>query len=253
MYDINASSAVVRQEFKRRLLKEAKYLMDQLNRRGSFHEVYYHVERLPELYKLKRKRHICLQTLGFLFDDSTDLDLTERLRLRLHFLLTQGLKSFDKQTDQVIDASGCACNRMPIRVKKPFVSDEFGTDKCSETGNLCGIGAYLKSQKATLIKLYEHLKCIPESTKTDEIRRSEAFLERVLTDPGSAQAENPCLTVGDLLIALESNGIPTFYTLNEKESRFFCHALDQELIVRPVDPLKDDIICRFDNEERLES
>jgi hypothetical protein len=31
---------------------------------------------------------------------------------------------------------------------------------------------------------------------------------------------DPCLTVGDLLIALESEKIPVFYTINAKESQY---------------------------------
>jgi hypothetical protein len=239
-YDIRATSEVVRQEFKRRLLKEAKYLMDQLNRRGSFDEVFYHVERLPEVFH-KRKKHICLQLFGTLFDGETDGDRTERMKLRLHYLLTLGLKSLDKKMDQVIKGSGCACNKIPIRVKERFARYEFGTERCSETGNQCGIVDYLISQKHHMRVLYDALRVVPDSEKSNEIRRSEEFLKRVLIDPGTARSQNPCLTVGDLIIALESNGIPTFYTLNQKESQFFCAVLGQELIVRPIDALKDDV------------
>jgi hypothetical protein len=247
-YDIRATSEVVRQEFKRRLLKEAKYLMDQLNRRGSFEEVFYHVERLPEVFH-KRRKHICLQLFGTLFENDTDR--TERLKLRLHYLLTLGLKSFDKKMDQVITASKCACNKIPIRVKERFARYEFGTEKCSETGSQCGIVEYLVSQKHHMTKLYDALKLIPDAEKTDEIRRSEEFLQRVLIDPSIARSQNPCLTVGDLIIALESNGIPTFYTLNKKESQFFCAVLGQELIVRPIDALKDDV--RYVSNNTLDS
>ena len=62
-------------------------------------------------------------------------------------------------------------------------------------------------------------------------------------------SRDPCLTVGDLMIALESVGIPTFYTLNGAESLFFCLALRQVLVVRPIDPAKEDIVWKFDDEE----
>jgi hypothetical protein len=134
-YSISTTSEVVRQEFKRRLLKEAKYLLEQLNRRGSFQEVSYHVERLPEFKQHKRKRHICLQMLFTLFDGASDEERTERAKLWLHYLLTLGLGEFDDQVDQVLKAAGCACSRIPIREIKPFARYEFGTDRCSETGN----------------------------------------------------------------------------------------------------------------------
>jgi hypothetical protein len=102
----------------------------------------------------------------------------------------------------------------------------------------------LKDRTAQAQSVYELLKNLPEDQKTDEIRKSEVFLSRVFADPASALTQDPCLTVGDLIIALESAGIPTFYTINERESRFFCPALSQQLIVRPVDPLKEDSISR---------
>ena len=43
-YDIITSSLVVRQEFKRRLLKEADYLLKQLHYRNSFNEVMRHIQ-----------------------------------------------------------------------------------------------------------------------------------------------------------------------------------------------------------------
>ena len=206
---------------------------------------------LPAPLPLNRKRHICLQMLGSLFENASDRELTERLKLRLHFLLTLGLEQFDKQVDQVLTSLECGCNKIPIRVKKEFASYEFGTDKCSEAGDRCGILAYLISRRETLEDIYKYLKNKHNSMKTKEILQSEAFLERILIDPSIAQSQNPCLTVGDLLIAIESSGIPTFYTLESGENpQFFCDALGQELIVRPIDPLKDDIICRFDHENR---
>src|SRR5437868_3721586 len=56
------TSLVVRQEFRRRLLKEADYLIRALHRYKSFRELVHHVIRLPNPYHA-RKRNICLQTL----------------------------------------------------------------------------------------------------------------------------------------------------------------------------------------------
>ncbi len=47
-YDLTVSSEVVKQEFKRRLLKEAQYLLNQLNRLTSLQKVMRHViDNLP--------------------------------------------------------------------------------------------------------------------------------------------------------------------------------------------------------------
>ena len=55
------TSLVVRQEFKRRLLKEAEYLLRLLHRYRSFDEVNQHVIRLFGSWPGRvRKRNICL-------------------------------------------------------------------------------------------------------------------------------------------------------------------------------------------------
>jgi hypothetical protein len=61
--------------------------------------------------------------------------------------------------------------------------------------------------------------------------------------PERACSQNPCLTVGDLLIALESAGVHHFFTLNSAESQHLCRAMEQTLVVRPIDPRKEDVVC----------
>jgi predicted nucleic acid-binding protein len=59
-FDLKVTSSVVRQEFKRRLLRESKYVLEQLSRRNSYAEVYHHIVQLPDLWH-KRKKNICLR------------------------------------------------------------------------------------------------------------------------------------------------------------------------------------------------
>ncbi|MFI5457610.1 MAG: hypothetical protein ACHRXM_19380 [Isosphaerales bacterium] len=251
-YDFTVTSSVVRQEFKRRFLKEAKYVLDQLNRRNSYEEVYHHVVRLPDhsFAKLRRKKNICLQMCAQVFSGANDAELTERLKLYMRSLLTLGLDEFDGRVGHVIKGSSCACSTIPIRERRPFHTYDFGTDKCSETAGKCGVSEYLGNHTDELSSIREFLKNLPTERKTAEIKNSEAFLEDILKNSGVAMSSNPCLTVGDLMIALESIGIPTFYTLNGKESQFFCVVLRQILIVRPIDPFKEEIICQIDDENR---
>jgi hypothetical protein len=91
------------------------------------------------------------------------------------------------------------------------------------------------------------LKSIPDAEKSTEIKNAERFLDRLRKNPDKARSDDPCLKVGDLVIALESAGISIFYTLNSKEPQYLCWALDQTLIVRPIDPTKSEVICRKDD------
>ncbi|MGH9855164.1 MAG: hypothetical protein ACREBD_35475, partial [Blastocatellia bacterium] len=78
-YDSSATSLVVRQEFKRRLLKEARYLLNQLNHKGSLKKVQRHiVSILPP--QQQRKRNICLEMLTVLFEKADDAERTERAK-----------------------------------------------------------------------------------------------------------------------------------------------------------------------------
>jgi len=243
-YTATITSAVVKQEYKRRLLKEAKYLLDQIDKRGSFHEVFYHVERLPENYpKHRRKRHICLSLLGQFFSKADDSELTDRLKYYLRYLLTLGLDEFEGSVTQVVRGSGCGCSKTPVKERIPFRRYEFGTEKCSEFGSGCGVVEFLRERGERSEAILEYLRALPEARKTDEMRRIEVFLSEVQDDPESAVAKEPCLTVGDLIIALESLGTSIFYTLNGKESQHLCKVNGQDLIVRPVDPLREDVVC----------
>jgi hypothetical protein len=61
-FDLSVTSDVVRQDFKRRLLKEVQYLLNQLNKRQSYAKVLRHVtDVLPP--QQGRKRNICLELL----------------------------------------------------------------------------------------------------------------------------------------------------------------------------------------------
>ncbi len=85
---------------------------------------------------------------------------------------------------------------------------------------------------------------LPAKRKTPELAKAEGFLRKVVNAANleNIQEEEPCLAVGDLLIALESEGIPDFYTMNFKVSQAFCDFLDQALAVRPNNPVRDEQI-----------
>src|SRR5262249_47571509 len=103
--------------------------------------------------------------------------------------------------------------------------------------------AFLASRADVRHRLLQHLRSLPEGEKTHELKAAEAFLEKMATSTSAAPQEDPCLKVGDLLIALESADIPNFFTLNSAESQHLCRPLGQTLIVRPVNPQEPDVVC----------
>ncbi|MGH7222350.1 MAG: hypothetical protein ACRELF_03915 [Gemmataceae bacterium] len=241
------TSLVVRQEFKRRLLKEAEYLLRLLHRFKSFDEVHQHVIRLFGPWpSTVRKRTICLQTLSQVHG-GTDAERTDRLQLYLRSLLVTGLKQFDRKFGEVVKDAACACACVDVVEKQPLRRYDLGPEHCSRTKpGACGIVQFLTSRKRNWQAILTQLKSIPDAKKSTEIKNAERFLERLVESPNNASDDDPCLTVGDLVIALESVGIPIFYTLNSKESQHLCRALDQTLIVRPIDPTKAEVNCLKD-------
>jgi hypothetical protein len=76
-YEIKVSSRIALQEYKRRILGEAVYLLNLLNTTGSFQATLEHVTNvLPDAWK--RKRNICLSILVSLFPNIADDERTER-------------------------------------------------------------------------------------------------------------------------------------------------------------------------------
>jgi hypothetical protein len=243
----HVTSLVVRQEFKRRLLKEADYLLRLLQRFNSFGEVHQHVIRLFGPWHA-RKRNICLQTLGQIHGGSDDAEQTERLRLYLRSLLVTGLRRFDQMVDEVREDSNCACARLEITEKAKLRRYEFGTDRCSQTRpGTCGIGQFLAQRLELAGKILGYLQSLPADRKSNEIKNAEKFLSTIAGQTEQAQKQDPCLTVGDLLIALESAGVLHFLTLNGVESQHYCRVLEQTLIVHPVDPTKTETVCPVDS------
>ncbi len=214
-YDLTVSSEVVKQEFKRRLLKEAQYLLNQLNRLTSLQKVMRHViDNLPP--QQNRKRNICLQTLQTIFEGRDDSDLTERAKSSLRMLLRFGLNDFEDNVKHVERIAGCACSKFPVIERKPYKDYDLGKDNCSKVAENCGIAAFLVSRKELASRILDHLRSLDAGRKTEELQRAEQFLETYLESPGDAPKGDPCLKVGDLIIALESSKIPEFYTLNAK-------------------------------------
>ncbi|MCI0339150.1 MAG: hypothetical protein L0226_16380 [Acidobacteria bacterium] len=245
-YSGTVTSLIVRQEYKRRFLKEAAYLLNLFNEKQSFAKVQRHVtDRLT--FRHQRKQKINLETLTTILEGSSDDDLTERSVRYLRALLRLGLSEFDAGVDEIIDDSGCACAKLPIIEDEPYKRYRFGTDKCSKTLGACGIIEFIKVRKYDLYRVQNKLRSLNE--KTDELRRAEEFIQKVLDGPDAANSYNPCLKFGDLIIALESVNVSVFYTLNGKESQHFCRALNQNLVVRPTNDDLEDEVCLIGDEE----
>lgn len=180
---------VVRQEFKRRLLKEADYLLRLLHRYRSFDEVNHHVIRLPEPWM--RKRNICLQTLAQVHG-GTDKEKTDRLRLYLRSLLVDGMRRFDQRVDTVRKDSGCGCAKHAVVEKEAFRKYDLGIDRCSRIGSgECGIVSFLANRKEHAERILEKLRSLPEGKKSAELVKTERFLENLMERLDQVQGDGP--------------------------------------------------------------
>ncbi len=239
-HDSSVTGLVVRQEYKRRVLQEAQYLLNQLHDKGSLEAVQDHVLNVLTP-RQERKRKIALNLIRNYFPQGDDTEHTERVRRTLRSFLVTGLRRFDDGVDRVVWESECSCAKFPLTETTPYRRYDFGPTKCSKTGGTCGIADFLRVRQTDVVKILERLQSLPAEKKSLELERIQQFLEQVSSNPAIAPELDPCWTVGDLLIALESAGVRTFYTLNSKESQYLCRALNQDLIIRSNDAGKDDI------------
>lgn len=237
-YNLVVSSSVVVQEFKHRVMPEAIYLINQLNLRGSYQKVLRHVNHVLPV-QMERKRQICFGMLDKIFEtvgNVDDSELTERAKRYLHTLLKHGIAYFKRKLGHVIPGTECYLSKLPIKVKERYKNYESIEKKCSKVSHLCRVTDFLKEKMDLCKQLLEYLSTLQNKTK--ELESTLEFLRGFIANPDAIHGKNPCYCVGDLLIALESNNIPDFYTMNYKESKFFCDVLDQNLIVLHNNPDK---------------
>jgi len=232
-FQLRLTGLVVLQEFSRRLLKEAKYLLDQLRSKGSYQKVLSHLQFLPP--QSQRKFKICFSTMVNCFPEGSDSDRTDRMTYFLEDLLECGSQELLLNVvDSVVKDVGCASSS--IGIKKTKNTFRFPSDKCQSHAS-CGVGEFLRSccnRNALVDFLAEN-----RDELTSELESGLTAL-RQLQEPdcSNANALNPCLKFGDVLISLESRGAGAFITLNYKESKLLCKQADQEMIVVPVNPDK---------------
>lgn len=234
-YDFTVTSLGVRQEFKRRLLREADYLLRKFVEHHSFERVMRDMQYLPP--QQVRKKNICLDLLSTIDETDGDADRADRAILILRELLLDGLADFDDQVGQVVRDSGCGCAIANIR--RDGSKFTFGPRNCSECTR-CGVTTFFTENSARIEAIANALDAVSEKDLTTELKTIRNFAKRFLASESAATDSHPCLKLGDLLIALESAGIPTFYTMNSKESRHLCPALQQRLVVRRHHPKHDD-------------
>ena len=249
-FNISATSLVVKQEFKRRVLKEVRYLLSLFARHKSFNKVRRHVDSQLQDPRQKRKQAMCLHLLDTIGETDagpeSDADRTDRAVLLLELLMEEGLADFENSVDHIFIESGCACATEPVRSDRIGHVD-FGIETCSKAGALCGVAAFLASNKPLLRGIAEGIRTTESSKLTEELRKIGAFIDDLPPGATGVESKDPCKTVGDLLIAIESKSVRTFYTINRKESEVLCRCLGQELIFRPAGYDHDDEITDFRN------
>ncbi len=240
-YDITATGLVVRYEFKRRVIREAVYLLQQVRKLKSYNKAMRHItDHLP--VQQGRKRNICLEILATILEDQTDEDLTDRAILFLESLIEYGMQDFDDTVDHIFKDSCCACGMTSVRIDAKGKPD-LGFLNCRDAGDTCGIGLFLDRCRSFLVRIQEELQKVPTAKMTAELKRIKDFISGYFKNSAAIHLRSPCKHVGDLLIALESRTVPSFYTMNGKESQYLCRILDQDLIVRRRYYTHDDVIC----------
>lgn len=221
-YGISITSLVVRQEFKRRFLTDVRYVKTQLKaNRFDVADTLRHINSKLSLPVNRRKLSISLDILASsAFEGTQIVDAGEKCYLLLSAWEANGLGLFDSSVGQVVQYSGCGCAKL----------SEIGPKFCTSAEN-CRIDDFITLRTENAQCLKQFLSGSHGAQKTNEILAAEAALERWLSSCGRPSDDNPCLSVGDLIISMESAGVPVFYTKNGRESQFFCKAQGQSMVI----------------------
>ena len=216
--------SVVLKEFRNRVLKDARYLLEQFHGGSSYSEVLHRVNRLPG--QQRYKKNVCIGLLATLFQHEDDDSVDDRCKSLLKTLIEHGMAQIEMRSLVIREA--CAMHSIKIKKatnSKGKVKYDFGPNKCEKITD-CPIRSFLDSKREQLRLIHEELKSSEELTV--ELQHFKNFIETNESFEGVEQS-NPCSKLGDLLIALESSSVSKFMTLNIKESRLLCKALGQEL------------------------
>lgn len=227
--DLAVTSLVVKQEWKRRLLTDARYVLNTLrNNRLRFGDTLRHINRkISGNPHNRRKLSICLDLLATATDRS-EKEVGEHLENLLIMLLEDGAALFELNL-HIIEDSGCGCARRDVVLSEDGRYD-IGPRKCTTSPTLCGVTDFLKAKHREISIIADYLNGTTDD-KSREITDAEEFIKEWKRGAVNPCDKTPCLNYGDLAIALESSGIPIFYTTNEKESKHYCSALGQSLVV----------------------
>lgn len=230
--------SVVLYEYKRRVLKEAEYLITLFNKKQTVAEVKDHlINVLLPVHSRKQKisLNILERVLGHLPPD----EQKERAISLLHIFMIRARRSIEKFIDEERNMVGCECARHWLTVIRPYEKYDLGPMKCKKVKDQCGFVDYLNSNREMISSLRVFLEAKKDGL-SEEMMAVLEFLEATQTGFQTAPDFDPCNKLGDFLIALDSKDTMDMYTMNYKESRFFCEFFNQNMILSYPDPLKDD-------------
>ncbi len=223
-YSVALTGQLAEQEFTRRLLKEAEYLLGQLKKRKTVAAVQRHLLDLNA--RQNRKFRICIQALTTIEEESSDEDNADRLKYFLEELLEGSLDEIRATVLGIVSDAGCSCAVQGI--KRKGGSYTFPNKKCSSYKS-CGITRFLEKSVNTVPLrdfLIDKKDCL-----TNELTGGMEFLTKICADKNCAQSHDPCLCFGDILISLESRQAGVFYTQNYKDSVLLCEQSGQQLLI----------------------
>jgi len=236
-YRLKVTGSIAVHEFRNRVLRDTAYLLTKLNKFNSYQRTLDHVTNvLPR--QMERRRRICLPILHRLIFGASDAELTERARRYCRSLLIYGEARFLQGVDSTGPGIGCYLAQVPVREKRRYERYEFPDQRCSKSLGQCTLPRSLEGKIELCGRLLQFLDGLPPARLTGELNRARTFLRLVVSGepPERLFREDPCLQVGDLLLAVESERVSDVYTMNYSESQAYCDILGQDLTVRPNNP-----------------
>ncbi len=232
-FGFKGTGSYVKLEYGNQILTQAKYYLKELKRRGSLEKLADHINNnlIPTLSDHRRKSLWFFNLLRRHFNHPDD---TERAVSSLRVLLHHGTAAVNDICDDVHDG-GIGCNWATQDGPKwtnPYVSPGTKAN--------CSLGQFFDEHRELFLKIKVAIDDLPDPPpktrsrqslespwKTEQLSGFADLIGLACEDPTLLRKCKTCACLADAIIAVQSDGYKSMFTMDIGESTVLCRVLRQ--------------------------
>ena len=212
------------------ILSRVCYYLDKLRKLRSFEALRDHVTNVlqPKFRTHHGHQQWFSNLLQKLVDPTDDQEATARAEALLENLWEVGTAAVDGLVDEVRDGIGCifADQSDSRRWQKP-------NRRCRASKAGCRLPRFFADNQETFVRIARAIRRLPEDRVTDQLQGFANAIDRACRNPEVLRDHRVCRSFGDAILAVQSLGYTSFFTMNVAESDILCRELRQLLVYLP--------------------